>query len=153
CGVFFRRNLSVLARGPELLYIFDKLSHVRMIILAGVYFETTQSRQEARVRGLERDVPPLGPRARQPEGFPGSIGSSPAMRRLYERVAAAAPGGASIFVTGESGTGKEVVARAIHECGSPPGAPFIVVNCAALPRELIESELFGHRKGAFSGAT
>jgi DNA-binding NtrC family response regulator len=153
CGVFFRRNLSVLARGPDLLYIFDKLSHVRMIILAGVYFETTQAQREARVRGLERDVQRLDPEARKRESFHGLIGSSPAMRRLYERIAAAAPGGASIFLTGESGTGKEVLARAIHECGSPPGAPFIVVNCAALPRELIESELFGHRKGAFSGAT
>jgi len=75
------------------------------------------------------------------------------MRQLYQHIQAAAPSGASILVTGESGTGKELVARAIHECGSPPKAPFIALNCAALPRELIESELFGHRKGAFSGAT
>src|SRR5262249_49718062 len=66
---------------------------------------------------------------------------------------AAAQGQASILVAGESGTGKELVARAVHECGPGAPGPFIAVNCAALPKDLIESELFGHRRGAFSGAT
>jgi len=153
CGIFFRRHLAVWAKGPDLMLIFDKLSHVRMILLAEVYYGTQEARHEARLRGLEREVERLDPEARKRQSFHGLIGASAGMRRLYERIAAAAPGGASILITGESGTGKEVLARAIHECGSPTAAPFIAVNCAALPRELIESELFGHRKGAFSGAT
>jgi transcriptional regulator with PAS, ATPase and Fis domain len=153
CGVFFRRKISVLARGPDLLMIFDKLSHVRMIILAEVYFGTVQEQRDARTRALERDVQTLDPQVRTRHSFHGLVGASPAMRQLYQRIQAAAPGGASILLTGESGTGKELVARALHECGSSPKAPFIALNCAALPRELIESELFGHRKGAFSGAT
>ena len=153
CGVFFRRKVSVLARGPDLLMIFDKLSHVRMIILAEVYFGTVQAEREARTRALERDAQRMDPEMQSRHTFHGLVGGSPVMRRLYERIQAASQGGASILLTGESGTGKELVARAIHECGSPAKAPFIALNCAALPRELIESELFGHRKGAFSGAT
>ena len=153
CAIFFRRNLSVLAKGPDVLLIFDKLSHVRMIILAEAYFGAHQARQQARTQDLERDVQRLDPEGVKRQSFHGLIGATPVMRRLYERIQAAAPGGASILVTGESGTGKEVLARAIHEVGSSASAPFIAVNCAALPRELIESELFGHRKGDFSGAT
>ncbi|UCE03671.1 MAG: sigma-54-dependent Fis family transcriptional regulator [Candidatus Latescibacterota bacterium] len=153
CGIFFRRNLSVLAKGPDIMLIFDKLSHVRMIILAEVYFGAYRALQETRTRALEQDLQRLDPEATQRQSFHGLVGASPAMRRLYERIQAAAPTGASILIAGESGTGKEVLARAIHEVGAPATAPFIALNCAALPRELIESELFGHRKGAFSGAT
>jgi transcriptional regulator with PAS, ATPase and Fis domain len=124
-----------------------------MVILAEAYFGGTKAKAAARTQDLERDLQRLDPEARKRQSFHGLIGGTSAMRRIYERVQAAAQGGASILITGESGTGKEVLARAIHEVGSPPGAPFIAVNCAALPRELIESELFGHRKGAFSGAT
>ncbi|MFQ5601081.1 MAG: sigma-54 interaction domain-containing protein [Candidatus Krumholzibacteriia bacterium] len=152
-AIFFRHSLSVLARGPDMMLIFDKLSHVRMIILAETYFRVYQENQKARTRGLERDLLRLDPEAAQRRQFHGLVGASWQMRRLYERVQAAAQGQASVLITGESGTGKEVLARAVHECGGPPNAPFIAVNCAALPRELIESELFGHRKGAFSGAT
>jgi two-component system, NtrC family, response regulator AtoC len=74
------------------------------------------------------------------------------MRRLYRRIEAAATGRATVLVVGETGTGKELVARALHECGAHPKAPFVALNCAALPRELIESELFGYQRGAFSGA-
>jgi len=80
------------------------------------------------------------------------IGSSPPMVRLREEVARAAPTTATVLIVGESGTGKELVAREIHKGSKVAGAPFIQVNCAAIPEELIESELFGHEKGSFTGA-
>jgi DNA-binding NtrC family response regulator len=152
-GVFFRRKLSVLSRGPDLLAIFDKLSHVRMIILSQAYFGVQQAQFTARTRTLERELAHLDPSLSMRQQFYGLVGGSPGMRQLYQRIQAAAAGRASILIAGESGTGKELVARAVHDCVAPHKAPFIAVNCAALPKELIESELFGHRKGAFSGAT
>jgi two-component system nitrogen regulation response regulator NtrX len=80
------------------------------------------------------------------------IGGSPALRQAQEAIARAAPTRASVLITGESGTGKELVARAIHRNSTRAAKPFIKVNCAAIPEELIESELFGHEKGAFTGA-
>lgn len=80
------------------------------------------------------------------------VGSSPQMERVKDLIRRVATAQTTVLVTGETGTGKEVVARSIHEQGAGPEAPFVAVNCAALPRELVESELFGHRKGAFSGA-
>src|SRR5687767_677792 len=81
------------------------------------------------------------------------VGSSPAMLRLREMIGRVAPTDSRVLISGESGTGKELVASAIH-AGSPRrDRPFIRVNCAALPRDLVESEMFGHEKGAFTGAT
>ncbi|MGE0591466.1 MAG: sigma-54-dependent transcriptional regulator [Vicinamibacterales bacterium] len=80
------------------------------------------------------------------------IGESPAMRRLREQVAMAAPTNGRVLIFGENGTGKELVARNIHMLSRRRGAPFVEVNCAAIPEELIESELFGHVRGAFTGA-
>ena len=80
------------------------------------------------------------------------IGDSPVLRQAQEAIARAAPTRASVLITGESGTGKELVARAIHGNSTRSGKTFIKVNCAAIPEELIESELFGHEKGAFTGA-
>jgi two-component system, NtrC family, nitrogen regulation response regulator NtrX len=81
------------------------------------------------------------------------IGASPAMRAVQDAIALAAPTKASVLVSGESGTGKELVARAIHRNSPRAAKPFIKVNCAAIPEDLIESELFGHEKGSFTGAT
>jgi DNA-binding NtrC family response regulator len=81
------------------------------------------------------------------------IGSSPALLRLREQIARAAPVPSPVLVTGESGTGKELVARELHRLGPNPASPFQAINCAALPEHLVESELFGHERGAFTGAT
>ncbi len=83
----------------------------------------------------------------------GIIGSSPAMQTLFKRINKVAPTGSTVLIQGESGTGKELVARALHENSSRVKAPMISVNCAAIPETLIESELFGHEKGSFTGAT
>jgi transcriptional regulator with PAS, ATPase and Fis domain len=74
------------------------------------------------------------------------------MRELYKRIEAASKTRGTVLIVGESGTGKELVARALHEAGSKTDGPFIAFNCAAIPKDLIESELFGYRRGAFSGA-
>jgi DNA-binding NtrC family response regulator len=80
------------------------------------------------------------------------IGTSTPMQKLFQDIDKVAPTKASVLITGESGTGKELVSRAIHRLSPRKDAPFIKVNCAAIPRELIESELFGHEKGSFTGA-
>src|SRR5438552_3905506 len=80
------------------------------------------------------------------------VGRSAPMQRLRQEIVRAAPTGATVLIMGESGTGKELVAREVHKASRVAGGPFIQVNCAAIPEELIESELFGHEKGSFTGA-
>jgi DNA-binding NtrC family response regulator len=84
--------------------------------------------------------------------FGEMLGESEEMRNIYRIVEAVAPSNASVLITGESGTGKELVARAIHQKSGRRKGPFIAVNCGAFPREILENELFGHEKGAFTGA-
>ncbi len=134
----------------EIYTAFDKLSHIRLILLADAYFRSASASAGARIQSLERQATLLSREWRS--SFHGLMGSGPAMRRLYERIEAASESRGTILIVGESGTGKELVARAIHECGMGPTAPFVALNCAAIPKDLIESEMFGYKKGAFSGA-
>ncbi|HYB89618.1 MAG TPA: sigma 54-interacting transcriptional regulator [Candidatus Binataceae bacterium] len=129
---------------------FDKLSHCQIVILADTYFRSRAAVASARIRALEREARnlPAGSRTR----FRGLVGASAPMRALYERIEAAGATRGTVLIVGESGTGKELAARAIHECGANSNAPFVALNCAAIPRDLIESELFGYKRGAFSGA-
>lgn len=84
--------------------------------------------------------------------FQGFVGASVEMQFIYNAIEKAAPSSASVMITGQSGTGKEVAARALHDLSRRSDGPFIAINCAAIPGELMESEIFGHIKGAFSGA-
>jgi len=135
---------------PRIYQSFDKLSHIRMIVLADTYFRSKTAVAGARIQALEREAAALPNHSRS--RFHGLVGASVAMRNMYDRVEAAGVTRGTILIVGESGTGKELVAHAIHECGPQPGAPFVALNCAAIPRDLIESELFGYKRGAFSGA-
>ncbi|OJT17447.1 sigma-54-dependent Fis family transcriptional regulator [Archangium sp. Cb G35] len=85
--------------------------------------------------------------------FHGIIGADPSVKQLVDIIERVAPSSAAVTILGESGTGKELVARAVHACSQRADKPFIPVNCAAISKELIESELFGHEKGSFTGAT
>jgi two-component system response regulator AtoC len=102
---------------------------------------------------LSRNTRAVAPAPPPPSEAPGGfVGRSPAMRAVYELIRRAAASQATVLLRGESGTGKEVAARALHAASSRGAGPFVKVQCAALPETLLEAELFGHEKGAFSGA-
>jgi DNA-binding NtrC family response regulator len=124
-------------------YIAKPFDHDELLLtLERVLKQSSLKRQNA---ALKSDLS-----RRYPVG--GMIGSSPAMQEVFSRIARVAPTEATVLILGESGTGKELVARAVHEQSPRKQAPLITVNCAAIPENLIESELFGHEKGAFTGA-
>lgn len=104
-----------------------------------------KSKLERVVKALEQSKPKAQ--------FAEFIGSSLPMQAVYRVLESAAPSNAGVFITGETGTGKELAARAVHSSSARAGRAFIAVNCGAIPKDLIESELFGHVKGAFTGAT
>jgi Nif-specific regulatory protein len=102
---------------------------------------------------LQREVKRLRARVRGADGFQDVIGGSSAFREVLDLAARVAPFPTTVLVTGESGTGKELVARALHYNGERKDRPFVALFCGSLPDELLESELFGHKKGSFTGAT
>ncbi|MGE3177389.1 MAG: sigma-54-dependent transcriptional regulator [Vicinamibacterales bacterium] len=99
-----------------------------------------------------REVKALRRQLREHGTFGPMIGNSPEMRKIYQVVEQSAPTSASVLITGESGTGKELVAQTIHQLSPRASFPFVAINCAAIPETLLESEIFGHEKGAFTGA-
>ena len=113
-------------------------------------YEHTAMKRQLKARGaLELAQPDFT----EPLRCDALIGCSPEMRAVYDLIRRVAPLNNSVLITGESGTGKELIARAIHNLGDRAKAPFIAVSCGAIPETLIESELFGHEKGAFTGTT
>jgi DNA-binding NtrC family response regulator len=99
-----------------------------------------------------REVKVLRRQLREHGAFGALIGHSPEMRKIYQVIEQAAPTAASVLIMGESGTGKELVAQSIHQLSPRASFPFVAINCAAIPETLLESEIFGHEKGAFTGA-
>ena len=89
---------------------------------------------------------------RDTDGFEGIIGRSKSLARALKQIETVAPTDATVLIQGETGTGKEMIARAVHDLSPRSGKPFVKLNCAAIPLGLLESELFGHERGAFTGA-
>jgi DNA-binding NtrC family response regulator len=163
---FFAHVAGVRAAAPKALLVAisrDPLPKARQrtraaggdeFLLAPVDFgemrEYLLEAAESRIRRLEAEG--LREQINSKNSFCGLIGGSDEMRRVYEAIRRVAPGTSTVMLRGESGTGKELVARAIVSLSPRRDAPFISVNCAALPENLMESELFGHEKGAFTGA-
>jgi len=124
-------------------YIAKPFDHDEMVMVVGrILKEERMQRQNAALKSLVQREYPVS----------GMIGDCAAMREVFQVINKVAPTNVNVLILGESGTGKELVARAIHEHSDRKDAPVITVNCAAIPEELLESELFGHEKGAFTGA-
>ncbi|SED85355.1 sigma-54-dependent transcriptional regulator [Pseudomonas coleopterorum] len=134
-------------------YIAKPFDHDEMLQAAA---RILRDRQSAPAEAVERPASKPGadkPAAQNANGDIGIIGSCPPMQDLYSKIRKVAPTDSNVLIQGESGTGKELVARALHNLSKRAKAPMISVNCAAIPETLIESELFGHEKGAFTGAS
>jgi DNA-binding NtrC family response regulator len=106
-----------------------------------------------KTKTLEIEVQQLHERLDEKFSFTGIVGNSPNLLAVLDRVKLVAPSRATVLIDGESGTGKELIAQAIHQASPRARAPFVAVHCAALSENLLESELFGHERGAFTGAT
>lgn len=123
-------------------YLVKPFSESRLVTTVNNTLERVQLRQQVEVLRHET----------QDGAFYDFIGNSVAMQKVYRTIENVAPSKATVFVTGASGTGKELCAEAIHKAGPRANKPFVPLNCAAIPQDLLESELFGHLKGSFTGA-
>jgi DNA-binding NtrC family response regulator len=110
-------------------------------------------RQAVAQRAMAVEIARLHAQLNERYGYENIVGKSPALRAVFEKVRLVADTKSTVLIAGESGTGKELIARALHHNSSRRQKPFVPVNCAAIPETLIESELFGHERGAFTGAT
>lgn len=126
---------------------YDFLSKPVDVDVLGIAIDRARER-----RHLVEEVRRLRDRVAERRGFAGLVGQSPAMQTVYDLLGRAARSDATVLVTGASGTGKELVARALHRRSKRADGPFVAINCGAVPEALLESELFGHAKGAFTGA-
>ena len=118
------------------------LSDLKVVIGRAIHLAKLEEQNRSLQRAIEQ-------KSRE---FGGMIGQCPEMLAIFSTIKKVAPSDVPIFITGENGTGKELVAQAIHESGLRKGGPFIPINCGAIPENLLESELFGHEKGSFTGA-
>jgi two-component system NtrC family response regulator len=118
------------------------LSDLKVVISRAFHLAKLEEQNRSLQRAIEQKSRESG----------GMIGQCPEMLSIFATIKKVAPSDVSIFITGENGTGKELVAQAIHESGLRKGGPFIPINCGAIPENLLESELFGHEKGSFTGA-
>lgn len=150
---------AVVACSPEvpviLLTAFGTVQNAVEALRAGASEYLTKPFEEAQLLAtVERhlELGRLRRRVEELEGVSRPIGNAPAFRRAVELAATVAPGHTSVLLLGETGTGKEVVARFVHDSSPRRRKAFVAVNCAALPESLLESELFGHERGAFTGA-
>lgn len=130
-------------KGGATDYLTKPVDHQRLVVSLG---------NAVRLLRQQEDLGKLRSELNETYKLEHMIGSSPAMAKVRELIRQAAPGDATVLIMGESGTGKELVARALHYSGRRAGKPFVDVNCAALTETLIESELFGHERGAFTSA-
>lgn len=149
----FFKNAKVFSRESNRILrgIATQLSiTTRNIILAQAYENNRIELDMLKRNAIEKKVHPI---AIENQGFHGIVGNSSAMQSVYDLIAKVASSEATVLIFGETGTGKELVASAIHNLSSVPNKRMIKVNCASIPENLIESELFGHEKGAFTGAT
>ena len=124
-------------------YLTKPVDPQRLRIVLEKIVDRQATRRE--VKGLRRQL-------REQGRFGRLVGNGPGMRRLYRTIEQAAPTSASVLISGESGTGKELVAQTVHDLSPRAAQPYVGINCAAIPESLLESEIFGHEKGAFTGA-
>jgi DNA-binding NtrC family response regulator len=127
--------------------VFDYLTKpCKLVDLEAVLLRVAEKRE------LTNKYRAMKQRLERIEGSPNLIGDSEKMQLVRRLIAKVAPSGSTVLILGETGTGKELVARSVHDQSLRADKPFVPINCGALPENLIESELFGHRKGAFTGA-
>ncbi len=147
--VYLENNLVTDAFTPERIQVVQLLCSQSAIAIQNAELFAEVSRLRDR---LEAENVYLQEEIKTHHGFEGIVGNSPALQRVLRQVEQVAPTDTTVLITGETGSGKELIARALHELSQRPDGPLITLNCGAISAGLVESELFGHEKGAFTGA-